>query len=221
MKATVAVVDDHYLFRNGLISLLRDYKGIEVIMSAANGTELMEALVHQQPQVVLLDIRMPGMDGLQAISLMRQQYPDIRIIMLSSHDEDAYIYHLMEKGANSYLPKNVNTDILVEAIFTVVDKGYYFNEDIARAMAQGLKGSYAWKQLPPHTTCTLSEREIDVVRLICKQMTVREMAETLYLSPRTIESHRESILRKTGARNVVGIAFYALQHRLLGQNPIL
>jgi DNA-binding NarL/FixJ family response regulator len=211
-KKTVAIADDHSLFLDGLSSLLKEYENLEILFLASDGKDMMNKLKTQSPQVVLLDIRMPEMDGIETLETIRKKHPDIKVIMLTQHSEEQMIYHLMEKGANGFLAKNTDIEIVVEAIHAVVEKGYYFNEKVSKALA---KGASTRKMTLPFNACTLSSREIEVVKLICKQMTVKEIAETLCLSPRTIDTYKENIIQKTGARNSVGVVFYAMQYNLL------
>jgi two-component system response regulator DegU len=215
MKArkTLALVDDHDLFLKGLNSLLKEYEELEILFQATDGNDLLNKLKNKQPQVILLDIRMPGMDGIEALGQVRQKYPNIKIIMLTQHTEDQIIYHLMEKGANGFLAKNTDIEIVVDAIYSVIEKGYYFNDPVSKALAKG--ASNHKKAVLPFNACSLSDREIEVVKLICKQMTIKEIAETLCLSPRTIDTYKENIFQKTGAKNNVGVVFYAIQYNLL------
>jgi DNA-binding NarL/FixJ family response regulator len=212
-KKTIALVDDHGLFLKGMTSLLKEYEEIEILFQAMDGRDLLTRLKVKQPQVVLLDIRMPELDGIEALGQIRRKYPNVKVIMLTQHNEDQMIYHLMEKGANGFLPKNADIDVVVDAIYAVIDKGYYFNERVSKALAKGASSNR--KELLPFNVPALSAREIEVVKLICKQLTVKEIAEILCLSPRTIETYKENIFQKTGAKNNVGIVFYALQYDLL------
>jgi DNA-binding NarL/FixJ family response regulator len=211
-KKTIAIADDHFLFVEGLSSLLKEYQNIEMLFQASNGKDLLNKLKKKMPQVILLDIRMPEMDGIETLEAIRKKYPDIKVIMLTQHSEEQMIYHLMEKGANGFLAKNTDVEVVVDAIHSVLEKGYYFNERVSKALARGASKR---KLIMPFNTSALSSREIEVVKLICKQMTVKEIAKALCLSPRTIDTYKENIFQKTGARNSVGVVFYAMQYNLL------
>jgi len=213
-KKTLALVDDHGLFLKGLSSLLKEYEEIDILFQATDGKDLLNKLKVKTPEVILLDIRMPVMDGIEALLHVRQKYPDVKVIMLTQHNEEQMIYHLMEKGAHGFLPKDADIEVVVDAIYAVLANGYYFNERISKALAKG--ASSMKKTALPFNVSALSEREIEVVKLICKQMTGKEIADFLCLSPRTIETYKENIFQKTGAKNNVGIVFYALQYELLG-----
>lgn len=210
---TIAVVDDQFLFRQGLISLLKEYDDLDVIMEASNGKELVEKLKGMQPDVVLLDLEMPLMDGIETTIAIKRKYPDVKIIILTMHTDDEFIIHMLEKGANGFLPKDKDIEEVVDAIYSVLDSGYYFDERISKAMVKGLVK--AKKANPFFALQHLSKREVTVVNLICKEYTNREIADKLCLSQRTVDSYRENILLKTGAKNTAGIVMYAVKHNLL------
>jgi DNA-binding NarL/FixJ family response regulator len=211
-KKTIAVVDDHDLFRQGIVALFRDYTEIEVVIEAGDGVDLMNQLKTKSPQVVLLDINMPRMDGITALDQLHKKYPNIKVIIISMYFEQNIIFTLMKKGAHGYLPKHADIDTVVDAVYSVLEKGFYFTEAVSRALAQG-----ALKQeiLNPFHSQSLTDKEIAVVKLICKQLTIKEMARQLSLSPRTIDSYIEKIYQKTGVRRREGIVMYAAQNNLL------
>ncbi len=215
-KITVAVVDDHSLFREGLIALLKDYKNIDILFEASNGNELMEKLQRRKPQVILLDIEMPGMNGKDATILIKQLYPDIKIIILTMHDEEEYIFSLIEEGANGFLVKGSSCKIVADAINAVVEKGFYYNEATTSAMVNKIKKSNKKaNELQP-----LTAREIEVIKLICEQHTNSEIAEIMFIGQRTIESYRQTILSKTGAKNTAGVVLYAIENKLIERKKL-
>lgn len=211
-KRTIAIADDHVLFRQGLISLFRDHTQIEVIIEVGNGLELINELKEKKPDVILLDISMPVMDGIKALELIQKKYPCIKVIIISMYFEQGIIYSCMKKGANGYLPKCAGIDTVQEAVNVVLEKGYYFTDEVAKALARGALQKNI--ENPFHAP-TLSEREIAVVKLICQQMTIKEMANSLSLSPRTIDSYIERIYQKTGVKRREGIVVYAAQNNLI------
>lgn len=213
LKKTIAVVDDQYLFRQGLISLLKEYDDLDVIMEASNGKELLEKLNIKQPDVVLLDLEMPLMDGIETTIAIKLNYPAVKIIILSMHTDDEFIIHLLEKGASGFLPKDKDIEVVVGAINSVLENGYYFDARVSSAMLKGLVQTK--KVNPSFSSQYLSEREIVVVNLICKEYTNKEIADKLCLSPRTIDAYRSTILLKTGAKNTAGIVMYAVKYNLL------
>lgn len=212
-KIKLAVVDDQLLFRRGIISLIREFEEIDVVIEAGNGKELIEAIKKRKPHIVLLDLQMPVMDGIETTAYLSEKYPDIKILILTMHDDDEFILHLIEKGANGFLLKNNSIDIVIDAIYSIVDNGYYFNDRISKTMIKGLVRSKKIK--PVFQSVSLSDREIEVIMLICKEYTNKEISERLCISIRTVENHRDKILEKTGARNTAGIVMFALKNNLL------
>ncbi len=214
-KINIAVVDDQQLFRQGMISLLKEFKELNILFEAGNGEELMEKLrvKETKPDVILLDIEMPEMDGMEATTLLKLKYPEIKVVILTMHDEEEMIIHLIESGAHGFLPKNEDIEHVVDAIYAVHENGYYFNDKISRAMVNGLVST---KKIQPQFKATeLSRRELEVLELICKEYTSSEIGEKVGLSARTVDNHRLNILKKIGARNTVGIVMYAMKKGLI------
>jgi DNA-binding NarL/FixJ family response regulator len=212
-KIKLAVVDDQLLFRRGLVSLIKEFEEIDVIIEAENGKELITALKKRKPHIVLLDLQMPVMDGIETTIYLHEKYPDVKILILTMHDDDEFILHLIEKGANGFLLKNNSIDIVIDAIYSIMENGYYFNDRVSKTMIKGLVRSKKIK--PVFQSVNLSDREIEIIVLICRECTNKEISERLCLSIRTVESHRDRILEKTGAKNTVGIVMFALKNNLL------
>ena len=211
---TICLVDDHRLFRKGLRALIEDFEGIEVLFEAENGDDLLKKLPENPCQVILMDLEMPpGLDGIETTLKLRATDPETRIIILSQHDDDNYISHLMEQGANGYLVKTVEPEELEEAIRTVVAHGYYFSEQVSRAMLKRLTDQKFIKPLF-NESIELKEMEIRVLKQICNELTTAEIADRLNLSPRTIEGYRADLMQKIGARNVVGLVLFAVKQGL-------
>lgn len=210
----LAVVDDHDLFRKGFISLLKDFPDLKVVFEASNGEELIEQLKKKKVDVIIMDIQMPIMDGIEATERLQNKYDDTKIIILTMHNEEGFIHHLISKGAHGFLLKNQDIEIVVDAIYGVIENGYYFNDRVSRAMVKGLVDNK--KISPIFKEVDLTDKEIEIIRYISKELTNREIAEKLLLSVRTIDGHKERILQKTKAKNAVGIIMYAMKHNLLG-----
>lgn len=209
----LAVVDDHHLFRKGLVSLIDEFEELSVVLEASDGKDLLEKLKAKKPDVVLLDVEMPVMDGIETTELLRQKYPEIKILILTMHNEEEIILHLIEKGAHGFLLKDNPIETVVDAIYAVIENGYFFNDRVSKVMVKGLLRNDKIK--PSFSKVQLSKREIDVIRLICKENTNKEIAEKLFISVRTVDGHREKILQKTKAKNAVGIVMYAIKNNLL------
>jgi two-component system response regulator DegU len=216
MKKSIklAVVDDQHLFRKGLISLIKEFDELDIVIEASNGNELIEKLkTTKKPAVILLDLEMPGMDGIETTGYLQRKYPEIKILILTMHNEEEIILHLIEKGAHGFLLKDHPIETLVDAIYAVIDNGYYFNDHVSKVMVKGLMRTQKIK--PSFNEVRLTEREIDVIRLICKEYTNKEIAEKLFISVRTVDGHREKILQKTKAKNTVGIVMFAVKNNML------
>ncbi|MBX2980893.1 MAG: response regulator transcription factor [Flavobacteriales bacterium] len=205
----LALADDQVLFRRGLAMLLGDMADVHIVFECANGEELLTGLRDNAVDIVLLDLEMPVMNGMEAMKHIREQHPDMKVIVLSMHSEEKFIVHLMELGANGYIVKTAEPDEIENAIRAVATTGYHFSEMVSRVMLHGLvqkkKVKPTFGDIDP-----LSEREMDVLRLICQELTTTEIAGKLFLSPRTVEGHRNNILLKTGARNTAGLVVYAI-----------
>lgn len=205
----VALVDDQVLFRRGMSLLLRDMADVQVVFECANGAELLSRLRDNAVDIVLLDVEMPVMDGMEAMKRMKELYPAVKVVMLSTHADDAHIVEAMELGANAYVLKTAEPEEIENAIRAVAESGYHFNERVSKVMLHGLVARKQVKPIYPEVD-PLSERELEVLRAICQEMTTTEIAGQLFLSPRTVEGHRNNLLLKTGARNAAGLVVYAL-----------
>jgi len=211
-KLSIIITDDHNLFRKGMASILEDFDFIENIYEAGNGYELLSLLdnTHPIPDLVLLDLQMPEMDGMEATQKIREKFPDMKIIILTMQDDEQIILHMIQQGVNGYLMKNADPDELEKAIKKVIQKDLYFPEDISKLVI----GSLNKKRKTPIIT-ELTKREIKVLELVCKEYTATEIAEELNLSPRTVEGYRTKLLEKTGAKNLAGLVVFALKNEIV------
>lgn len=214
-EITLAVVDDHQLFRKGIALLLQHYKELKVVIEAENGIDLIKKMEKIVPDVILMDLKMPLMGGAEATEIIKAKYPEIKIIALTMYNDESVIVQLIEKGINGFLLKEEEIEILVSAVHSVMETGIYFNDTISRAILEGLIKDN--KIHPKFKKTLLSEKEIEIISLICGQFTNKEIAGFLNMSPRTIDGMRERILTKTGARNTAGIVLYAIKNNLI--NP--
>jgi len=213
-KINIAVVDDQQLFRQGLISLLKENKKFNILYEAENGQHLFEKLKtkSQLPDVVLLDIEMPVLDGVETTKRLKQKYPHIKIIILTMHSEEEMIVHLIETGAHGFLPKNEDIEHVIDAIYAVHENGYFFNDRISKAMVKGLVSA---KQIKPiFTDADLSDKELEVLRLMCKEHTSVEIAEIMHLGTKTIDNYRLGLIKKLGVRNSIGLVMFAVKKGL-------
>lgn len=214
----VAIADDHSLFRQGMRNLLNNLPGIQVVMEAKNGRELMDNIPAFNPEVVLMDLEMPVLSGIEATKHVKRLYPSIKVIVLTMHDEELYVRNLMQLGANGYLLKNSEPEEVEKAIRVVSSQEYYYGEFLNHLMRSHLTG----KPIPHKNTLTekysynininLTEREIEILKLICTGMTNVEIGEKLHISHRTVDGHRTRLMDKIGARNVTGLVVYAVRY---------
>lgn len=215
-KIVVAVADDHALFRKGLVMLLDDIDFVGKIYEAADGQELLGLLETAEPlpDVILLDLRMPVMDGVEATEKIRELYPGIKIIILTMQDDENFIVFMIEKGISGYLLKNVEPDELEKALGVLRHKDYFFNEKLADLVFRALH-SKGRKKPGIYYESLFTERELEVLRLICEELTNAEIASRLNLSKRTIDGHRMSLFEKSGVKNTAGLVLYAVRNGIV------
>lgn len=217
-KIKLALCDDHTLFRVGMASILGQIHDFELILEAANGQELIDRIPRKMPDVVLLDLQMPVMDGTATADYLRENHPLIKIVVVTMHDEDRMVLHLLEKGVSGYLLKDAEADEVEKAIRKVMDEGVYLNEFVSKAMLRKMTNkTRVDKPASPlyNSKIILSEREKEVLMLICESLSTNEISEKIFLSPRTVEGHRLRILEKTGTKNTAGMVAYAFKNGLL------
>lgn len=217
-KIKLALCDDHNLFRVGMASILTQVPDFELILEAANGQELIDKIPRKTPDVVLLDLQMPVLDGTATADYLRENYPLIKIVVLTMHDEDRMVLHLLEKGVSGYLLKDADPGEVEKAIRKVMDDGVYLNDFVSRAMLRKMTNTSTVVKQPStfyNSKVLLSEREKEVLKLICEGLSTAEISEKIFLSPRTVEGHRLRILEKTGTRNTAGMVAYAFKNNLV------
>lgn len=210
----IAIADDHKLFREGLRFLMDQMDDLEVVFEASNGKELLEQMENHEPDVLLLDLDMPEVDGLEALKQLRPRFPSLGIIILTMHSDSKMVAYLMELGANSYLLKDTSPEEFRKAISSVIQEGFYFNKLVSQAMLTGLKGQ-SKKKPTLNDTETLTTREIEVLELICQEYTAKEIAEKLFISHRTVEGHRKNLIEKLGVKNTAGLIVKAIKEGII------
>lgn len=212
----IAIADDHKLFREGLKMIIETGEHLNLIGEAENGQQLLDAVqaMPEKPQVILLDLKMPVKDGIETLKVLKAEYPEIRVLILTMIDQDDYILHLLDLGANGYLLKNSSSDEVQTAIKTVVEKDFYFNEHVSKIMLNGLRKKRKTPQALDGSP-DITEREKEVLDLLCKEQTTSEIAERLFVSVRTVETHRKHLMEKLGAKNTAGIIYRAVKEGLV------
>ena len=214
----VIIADDHVLYRAGVKTALSAKKDVKVIAEADNGMHLLNMLKMIQADVILLDIQMPIMDGITALPEIKKLYPNIRIIMLTMMDDHSMITKLMEIGANSYLTKTSDSEIIYEAIKTCFEQEYYFNSLTNKALLTNLKQrNDVTPQRLMQQEANLNEKEMLILKLMCEEKSTKEIADVVDLSPRTVEAIRDKLKVKTGAKSTAGLIMYAVKNNILDE----
>ncbi len=212
----VVIADDHAIFRTGVKTSLLSRKNIQVVGEAENGMQLLNLLKHIKPDVILLDIQMPIMDGLTTLPEVKKLYPEIKVIMLSMHNDQSMIAKMMEIGANSYLTKDSDSETIYEAIKTCYEQEFYFNELTNKALLSVLRNKHYDEQTVPQDV-HLSEKEINILKLMCEEKSTKEIANMVDLSPRTVEAIRDKLKTKTGTKSMAGLVMFAVKTGILEQ----
>lgn len=202
----IAIADDHALFREGIRMILAESPGLALCLEAPSGEALLAQLTHTDPDILLLDIEMKNMNGIEVLRSVLNLARHPKVIILSMHTEPRMISYMMEIGANAYLQKDVKKEELVLAIRTVHEKGTYFNEQVSTSLLAGLKT----KSRKPPLSIHLSAREKEVLQLICQEHTTQEIGEKLFISERTVEGHRKNLCSKLDVRNTAGLVKKAI-----------
>jgi DNA-binding NarL/FixJ family response regulator len=210
----VAIADDHKIFRDGIKMALTGKKFLRIIWEAEDGKDLMHKMRLKLPDVLLMDIRMPEMDGVNAISLLRKEYENVKVIVLTMYDDQEMITKMMEMGANAYLTKTTDPEEIYNAILTCMNDDFYFNDLVNKAVLLRLQQKRPSKAFFPNSV-NFSEKELKILRLIADDKTTEDISKEVYLSPRTIETIRQNMKTKVGAKTIAGLVMYAMRNKLL------
>jgi DNA-binding NarL/FixJ family response regulator len=196
-----------------MINLIKVFPRVGEVTEAGNGRDFIEQNKKKWPDVVLLDLEMPRMNGVETVEYLIPNAPDIKIIILTQHDSERYMLHMLEMGVHSFLLKNTNPDELERAIYAVVDKDFYQNDLLASVIRKSLQSKIRRER--PQFEMPLSEREREVVRLICEELTHQEIGKRLSLSEFTVRNHHRNILAKLGLKKTIGLVRFAYEHGLI------
>ena len=209
-------MDDQQLFRQGLASLISSVAGFDLLLEAETGSELMDKIrvVPVLPDIILLDMKLPDTTGMELNDLLQKEYPVIKVIVLSMYEQERLIYRMIEAGACGYLAKNCDKQELVNAITTTMKSGFYFNYSTMKAMRNTATYKNQVFRNINNIPFELTEREEEVLQLICKEFTNAEIAARLFLSVRTVDGHRNNLLMKTGCKNTAGLVVFAIRDGL-------
>lgn len=212
-KISVVVADDHEIFRQGFKAMISHYEDLEVIGEAENGRELVELVKNLQPDLAFVDIKMPLLDGIDATRDIAALAMGTRVIALSMFSDDVYVIDMLQAGASGYVLKNTRYEELIKASRIVLNGGHYFCNDASERIQSFLK-LHALSSLKKAQDPVLTEREIEIIKLICEQLTSKEIASALGLSQRTVDTYRDVIQKKTNSKNMAGIVLYAVKYGL-------
>ncbi len=213
----VIITDDHALFRTGVKTSLASRRDIQMIGEAENGMQLLNLLKHMKPDVILLDISMPIMDGITTLPEIKKIDPEIKVIMLTMHNDHSMITKMMEIGANSYLTKDSDSETIYQAIRTCFDDEFYFNDLTNKALLKDLRSKKEPELQVSNADIHLNEKETSILKLMCEEKSTREIAEAVDLSPRTVEAIRDKLKTKTGAKSLAGLIMYAVKAGIVEQ----
>lgn len=209
---TIGIADDHAIFRKGVIDLLSVIPNANVILEASNGKELIEKMATTMPDIVLMDLKMPEIDGIKATKILKEKYPDVKIVVLSMFEEDNFILHLMGLGAVGYLMKNEDPSAVIEAIQQVHERDYYITPKVQAILNKGLSNR---KGNVPTFDYKLAENEKAVLQYTCAGMTNAKIAQKIFRSVRTVEGIRQQLLKKTGTQNTAALVAFAFRNNLI------
>lgn len=217
----IAIVDDEALFRTGISFILGRIKNFEIIFEAENGSDLIEKIKLNpvKPDIVLMDLKMPFLNGVECTKILQKEFPEIKIIALTSYDSKAFITNMIDVGASSYLLKNTSPKVVVHTINEVFAKGFYYDDRVLKIIHENLLSAKSKRIKSDLDNNLLTKREKEILELICNQYTTNEIAEKLFISPRTVEGHRNNLLLKTESKNVAGLVIYGIQKKLIELSP--
>ena len=210
----LALADDHKIFREGIKMALGGKPHLKIIWEADDGKDLMHKMAIKMPDVLLMDIRMPELDGISAIQLIRKENEEIKIIVLTMYDDQQMISKMMESGANAYLTKTTDPDEIYEAILTCVNDDFYFNDLVNQAVLLRLQHKKTVRQHYPKQV-QFSEKELQILKFLGEDKTTEEISKLVFLSPRTIESIRQNMKAKVGVKTIAGLIVYGMRNKLI------
>ena len=212
----IAIADDHQIFRDGIKMALSGKSNLNMLWEAEDGKDLMHKIAIKKPDVLLMDIRMPEIDGINAIEMLRKEYEDIKIIVLTMYDDHQMISKMMEMGANAYLTKTTDPEEIYEAILTCMNDDFYFNSLVNNAVMGKLMQKKNIKQhYGSSAPVSFNEKEIKILQLLAEDKTTEEISKIIFLSPRTIETIRQNMKSKVSAKTIAGLIMYGMRNKLI------
>ena len=205
------IVDDHEIFRNGLQTILKRIENVKLIASASNGSEFLDLLKKEVPDLVLMDIKMPVMDGVDATRQALAKYPEIKIIALSMFGDEEYLQQMIQAGAKGFLLKNITRKNLSHAIEVVFSGGNFYSEEMLGFFTK----KYIQETQPEYDDSEITKREMEVLQLVAEGLSNQEIADRLFISKRTVDGHKNNLIVKTGSKNMVDLLVYSIKKGLV------
>ncbi len=211
-KANVVLVDDHNLLRNGLAGLIKSFGEYNILFEADNGKDFIEKLKSKpSPNAVLMDINMPEMDGFETCLWLKNNHPEIKVLALSMYDNESSVIRMFKAGAKGYILKDCDPSELKTALHALISKGFYYSEMVTGKLIHTINSMDA-EDSQVKNVVQLNEREINFLKLVCTELTYKEIAEKMFLSPRTIDGYRDDLFQKLNAKTRVGLVMYAIRN---------
>ena len=208
MTYSVVIVDDHTLLSQAISSLVHSFDRFKTLYICKNGKELLDQFENAKniPDIVLMDINMPQLNGIETTEILKEKYPEVKVLALSIEEDEDTILKMLRAGARGYLMKDTKRDILEEALNQIAGKGYYHTNTVTQILVNTLH------QKPNEVH--LKERELEFLKLACTEMTYKEIADTMFLSPKTIEGYRDALHEKLQIKNRIGLVLYAIRNKI-------
>ncbi|QDH81325.1 response regulator transcription factor [Echinicola soli] len=219
-KIRLALADDERLFRSALCHLLEHTGSYKVVFDVGNGVELIEKLAELNgeqgfPDIILMDLKMPEMNGVEATKVIAKKYPDVKVVALTTHMGKAFILNMLNLGAAGYITKDSSPEAMLEVVREVADKGFFYSNEVLQIINGDFHNRNKKNSTSEYDAGFITKREREILLLLCQQYRTQEIAEKLFLSERTVEGHRNNLLSKTNSKNVVGLIVFGLQHEII------
>ncbi|MBE0637274.1 MAG: response regulator transcription factor [Bacteroidales bacterium] len=214
-KIHIVLADDHQIFRDGIKALLSDIDDFKVVAEASNGDELLRMLETSEPDIIIMDISMPGISGIELTRKISELYPQIAVLILSMHSNEDFVINSVINGAKGYLPKDTGRKELLEAIYDIADGDEYFGKLITSNMMKSFIKKTQKKFLPVDKENQLTSREIEIIQQIGKGLSNKEIADKLFISVRTVDSHKNHMMQKLKLRSTAEIIIYAIKNKII------
>lgn len=216
-KINIALADDELLFLQGLKAIIANEEDINILFDAESGDQLIKKLRTSKthPEIIVTDLKMPGINGIEVTKIIKKEFPEIKVIALTSYFSKPFILNMISIGAVAYLAKNSTPKLMIKTIKEVYKKGFYYDEQVLKYIHESITNPKDQKIKSTFDSNYFTKREIEVLELICKQYTTNDISEKLFISPRTVEGHRNNLLAKTEVKNVAGLVIYALKNKII------